>query len=88
MQEECKTLFLQTRNNMQKLYKELIVHVCGCLRTDHRIGTLTKDLDGWYNTYRYKFHMNIVKLANEFISLDEKFVLAIYIINIFIIKIS
>jgi hypothetical protein len=27
---------------------------------------LVKDAAGWYNTYRYKFHVNVLKLANEF----------------------
>jgi|ERR1043165_7986768 hypothetical protein len=30
------------------------------------MGSLLKDVGGWYNTYRYKFHVGVVKLANEF----------------------
>ncbi len=74
MQEECKALFLRTRNNTQELYEELVVRVCGCLKTDYRIGALVKDVGGWYNTYRYKFHTNLIALANEFISLNKRYV--------------
>jgi hypothetical protein len=27
---------------------------------------LIKDVGGWFNTYRYKFHVSILKLAKEF----------------------
>ena len=72
MQEECKALFLRTRNNSQDLYEELIIRVCGCSKTDQLVGTLIKDIGAWYNTYRYKFHTNLIALAKEFISLNEK----------------
>ena len=66
MQEECKALFLRTRNNTTELYEELILHVCRISKTDYRMGSLVKDVAGWYDTYRYKFHTSVVKLANEF----------------------
>ena len=28
--------------------------------------TIVKDVDGWYNTYYYKLHVGILKLANKF----------------------
>ncbi|GBB83614.1 hypothetical protein RclHR1_10300003 [Rhizophagus clarus] len=30
-----------------------------------------KDVGGWYSTYRYKFHVSVVKLANEFTILHK-----------------
>jgi len=30
------------------------------------MGSLLKDVGGWYNTYRYKLHASVVKLADEF----------------------
>ncbi|CAB4423899.1 unnamed protein product [Rhizophagus irregularis] len=66
LQEECKALFLRTRNNTVALYEELVVRVCKITKTDPRLGTLVKDVGSWFNTYRYKFHVAIVKLANEF----------------------
>ena len=27
---------------------------------------LVKDVGGWFNSYRYKFHISIVKLADQF----------------------
>ncbi|RIA94542.1 hypothetical protein C1645_873360 [Glomus cerebriforme] len=65
LQEESKALFIRTRNNTQELYEELIVCVCKIFKTDPQIGSLFKDLDGWFNTYYYRFHVNVVKLAND-----------------------
>jgi len=89
LQEECKALFLRTRNNTTALYEELIIRVCKIAKTDYRLGSLVKDVGGWYNTYRYKFHVSIMKLANEFRITHEQYVLAIYqkcCIIIFFIK--
>ncbi|GES99195.1 hypothetical protein GLOIN_2v1792160 [Rhizophagus clarus] len=72
LQEECKALFLRTRNNTTELYEELIVRVCKISKTDARLGSLVKDVDGWFNTYRYKFHMSVVKLVNEFKTVYER----------------
>ncbi|CAG8690257.1 877_t:CDS:2, partial [Rhizophagus irregularis] len=43
-QEECKALFLRTRNNTVALYEELVVRVCKITKTDPRLGTLVKDV--------------------------------------------
>ncbi|GES74787.1 hypothetical protein GLOIN_2v1792160 [Rhizophagus clarus] len=40
-------------------------------QTDQRMSTLVKDVGGWYSTYRYKFHVSVVKLANEFTILHK-----------------
>ncbi|PKY57236.1 hypothetical protein RhiirA4_428824 [Rhizophagus irregularis] len=71
LQEECKALFIRTRNNTQELYEELISRVCKISKTDSRIGALLKDVGGWYNTYRCKFHVAVVKLADDFIVTHE-----------------
>lgn len=34
LQEECKALFIRTRNNTQELYEELIMRVCNIPKTD------------------------------------------------------
>ncbi|CAG8840507.1 663_t:CDS:2, partial [Cetraspora pellucida] len=71
LQEECKVLFLRTRNNSTALYEEIIVRVCNIAKTDRRLGSLTRDIGGWYNMYHYKFHVAAVKLVNEFRSINE-----------------
>ncbi|RGB21560.1 hypothetical protein C1646_678439, partial [Rhizophagus diaphanus] len=71
LQEECKAFFIRTRNNTQELYEELISRVCKISKTDSRIGALLKDVGGWYNTYRCKFHVAVVKLADDFIVTHE-----------------
>ena len=77
---------------MTTLYKELIIRVCKIDKTDYRLGLLLKDVGGWYNTYRYKFHVSIVKLANEFKITHKQFVSAIYqkscLINFFLLKLT
>ncbi|CAG8812986.1 16585_t:CDS:2 [Cetraspora pellucida] len=70
-QKECKALFLRTRNNSNLLYEELIVRVCKIAKSDHRLGSLIKDVGRWYNTYHYKFHVAAVRLANEFRSTNK-----------------
>ncbi|RIB05100.1 hypothetical protein C2G38_2047876 [Gigaspora rosea] len=70
-QEECKALFLQTRNNCIVLYEEIIVRVCKITKADPRLESLVRDVSGWFNTYRYKFHVAVVKLTNEFRALNE-----------------
>ncbi|PKY52798.1 hypothetical protein RhiirA4_470652, partial [Rhizophagus irregularis] len=72
LQEECKALFLRTRNNTAELYEELIVRVCKISKTDTRLGSLVKDIAGWFNTYRYKFHMSVIKIVNEFKTVYER----------------
>ncbi|RGB29298.1 hypothetical protein C1646_766781 [Rhizophagus diaphanus] len=47
LQEECKALFLRTRNNTAELYEELIVQVCKISKTDIRLGSLVKDIARW-----------------------------------------
>ncbi|CAG8705239.1 2317_t:CDS:2, partial [Rhizophagus irregularis] len=49
LQEECKALFLRTRNNTVALYEELVVRVCKITKTDPRLGTLVKDVVEPYN---------------------------------------
>ncbi|RGB30558.1 hypothetical protein C1646_765220 [Rhizophagus diaphanus] len=71
LQEECKALFIRTRNNTQELYEELVMRVCNISKTDQRMGALVKDVAGWYNTYRYKLHVGVVKLANDFNTLHK-----------------
>ncbi|RIB09564.1 hypothetical protein C2G38_2208599 [Gigaspora rosea] len=44
--DECKALFLRTRNNSTMLYEELIVKVCEITKTDPRLRSLTKDVGG------------------------------------------
>ncbi|CAG8726169.1 7524_t:CDS:2, partial [Dentiscutata heterogama] len=70
-QEECKALFLRTRNNTTVLYEELITKVSKISKTDRRLGSLVKDIGGWYNSYRHKFHIALINLANEFRSTNE-----------------
>ncbi|CAG8783457.1 9486_t:CDS:2, partial [Dentiscutata erythropus] len=72
-QEECKALFLRTRNNTTVLYEELITKVSKISKTDRRLGSLVKDIGGWYNSYRHKFHIALINLANEFRSTNERF---------------
>ena len=48
------------------LYEELIIRTCKIAKTDPHMGSLLKDVGGWYDTYRYKFHIAIVKIADEF----------------------
>jgi hypothetical protein len=81
LQEECKALFLRTRNNTAELYEEIIVRVCKISKTDTRLGSLTKDIAGWFNTYRYKFHMSVIKLVNEFKTVYERFIFNILMSN-------
>ena len=50
------------------------MQVCKISKTDTRLGSLQKDVGGWYNTYRYKFHIGAIKLANEFKVTHERFV--------------
>ncbi|CAG8712842.1 28369_t:CDS:2, partial [Dentiscutata erythropus] len=38
---------------------------------DHRMAALVKDVDGWYNSYRYKLHVAILQLAEEFSETHE-----------------
>ncbi|CAG8735276.1 21320_t:CDS:2 [Dentiscutata erythropus] len=71
LQEECKALFLRTRNNSFVLYEEIVTQVCKIAKTDERLGSLIRDVGGWYNMYRYKFHSSVVKLAHEFKSIYE-----------------
>ncbi|CAG8580179.1 8458_t:CDS:2, partial [Scutellospora calospora] len=71
LQEECKALFLRTRNNTTVLYEELIVKVCKIPKSDHRMATLVKDVGSWYDVYRYRFHVAILNLANEFSATHE-----------------
>ncbi|CAG8575569.1 22342_t:CDS:1, partial [Rhizophagus irregularis] len=33
-----------------------IVQVYKISKTDTRLGSLAKDIAGWFNTYQYKFH--------------------------------
>ena len=42
------------------------MRVCNIPKTDLRMVGLIKDVGGWFNTYRYKFHVSILKLAKEF----------------------
>ncbi|CAG8608418.1 7758_t:CDS:2, partial [Dentiscutata heterogama] len=69
--QECKALFLRTRNNTTVLYEELITKVSKISKTDRRLGSLVKDIGGWYNSYRHKFHIALINLANEFRSTNE-----------------
>ncbi|CAG8705078.1 19580_t:CDS:2, partial [Racocetra persica] len=71
LQKKCKVLFLRTRNNNTVLYEEIIIRVCKITKLDKRLGSLTKDIDGWYNLYCHKFHIAVVKLATEFRSINE-----------------
>ncbi|CAG8601135.1 29525_t:CDS:2, partial [Racocetra persica] len=64
--EECKALFLRTRNNTTELYKELIIKVCKIKKSDYRLGTLAKDMGYWFDSYRYKLYVAISSLADEF----------------------
>ena len=32
---------------------------------------LAKDVGGWFNTYRYKFHLGILNLANQFNAVND-----------------
>ncbi|KAF0538288.1 hypothetical protein F8M41_007973 [Gigaspora margarita] len=73
LQEECKALFLRTRNNSSVLYEEIIVQTCKIAKTDQRLGSLIKDVGRWYNTYRYTLHTSAVKLVNKFRSINKKF---------------
>ncbi|CAG8492717.1 9669_t:CDS:2 [Dentiscutata erythropus] len=66
LQEKCKALFLRTQNNTSALYEELIMKVCNISKGDHRMAALVKDVGGWYNSYRYKLHVAILQLAEEF----------------------
>ncbi|CAG8705803.1 11853_t:CDS:2 [Funneliformis mosseae] len=68
LQEECKALFLQTRNNSTDLYEELIIRMCNISKTDDRLGSLVKDVSSWYNMYRFRLHVTIVKLTTGFLS--------------------
>ncbi|CAG8791847.1 9400_t:CDS:2, partial [Dentiscutata erythropus] len=43
-QEECKALFLRTRNNTTELYEELISQVCKISKTDYCMPALFKDV--------------------------------------------
>ncbi|CAG8747605.1 2871_t:CDS:2, partial [Funneliformis caledonium] len=43
LQDECKALFLRTRNNTIALYEELVIRVCKIAKTDYRLNSLTKD---------------------------------------------
>ncbi|CAG8749203.1 869_t:CDS:2, partial [Funneliformis caledonium] len=49
-----------------EIEQELVIQVYKIAKTDYRLNSLTKDVAGWFNTYRYKFHISIVKFANEF----------------------
>ncbi|KAF0484406.1 hypothetical protein F8M41_023008 [Gigaspora margarita] len=71
LQEEYKALFLRTRNNCTVLYEEIIVRVCKITKAAPRLGSLVRDVSGWFNTYRYKFHVAVVKLTNEFRALNK-----------------
>lgn len=42
------------------------MRVCNISKTDQQMVGLVRDVGGWFNTYRYKFHVNILKLVNEF----------------------
>ena len=35
-------------------------------KSDQRMIGLVKDVGGWFNTYRYKFHVGVLSLANQF----------------------
>ncbi len=48
------------------MYEELIARVCKIPKTDQQMVGLVKDVGGWFNSYRYKFHISIVKLAEQF----------------------
>ncbi|CAG8752419.1 13525_t:CDS:2, partial [Dentiscutata heterogama] len=53
------------------LYEELITKVSKISKTDQRLGSLVKDIGGWYNSYQHKFHIVLINLANEFSSTNE-----------------
>ncbi|CAG8728859.1 3059_t:CDS:2, partial [Funneliformis caledonium] len=72
LQEECKALFLRTRNNSTDLYKELIIRMCNISKTDDRLGSLVKDVGSWYNMYCYRLHAAIVKLTTGFLSTHKR----------------
>ncbi|CAG8823070.1 3950_t:CDS:2, partial [Cetraspora pellucida] len=66
LQEECKALFLRTRNNTTQLYEELITKVCNIQKSDYRMGTLLKDMGNWFDIYRYRLNQAVSNLADEF----------------------
>ncbi|CAG8797710.1 20267_t:CDS:2, partial [Gigaspora rosea] len=68
--DECKALFLRTRNNSTMLYEELIVKVCEITKTDPRLRSLTKDVGGWYNIISTPLAEFPYDKLNEFISDD------------------
>lgn len=64
------------------LYEELIINVYGITKTDPRLGSLIKDVGGWYNNYRHRLHVSVINLANEFNALYKEFVLEIHHKNV------
>ncbi|CAG8787464.1 22833_t:CDS:2, partial [Dentiscutata erythropus] len=71
LQNECKALFLRTRNNTYELYEELITRVCEIPKTNVRMKTLIKDVGTWYDSYRCNFHCSILGLANQYSQIHE-----------------
>ncbi|CAG8579101.1 9413_t:CDS:2 [Dentiscutata heterogama] len=66
LQNECKALFLRTRNNTKDLYEELAVKVCKIRKSDYRMVTLVKDMGSWFDVYRHNLHVAITSLAGDF----------------------
>ncbi|CAG8799343.1 15213_t:CDS:2, partial [Gigaspora rosea] len=56
LQEECKALFLRTRNNSTVLYEEIIVRICKITKADSRLGTLARDVGRWFNTAKEPYN--------------------------------
>ena len=42
------------------------MRVCGISKTDQRMVALVKDVGTWFNTYRYRLHVSVLDLANQF----------------------
>ncbi|CAG8499336.1 7134_t:CDS:2, partial [Dentiscutata heterogama] len=72
LQNECKALFLCTRNNTKDLYEELAVKVCKIRKSDHRMATLVKDMGSWFDVYRHNLHVAITTLADDFATTHQQ----------------
>ncbi|CAG8535173.1 5277_t:CDS:2, partial [Scutellospora calospora] len=64
LQEECKSLFLRTRNNTNALYEELIMKVCKISKSDYCISSLVKDVGGW-DEEEESFTTDLLEFINE-----------------------
>jgi K+/H+ antiporter YhaU regulatory subunit KhtT len=47
------------------------MQVCKISKNDKQMGSLAKDVGGWFNTYRYKLQSGIVNLAKEFNTINK-----------------